>query len=1683
MMDLLLQGDRAASLARFADLDPAGGGVAFAVHQAIDPLRDLVGVDRIDLVAPSWDPTGCRWLAMLQVDLRTGSDQIHTVEIPVPWLVDDSALHGTPAGVVLGAHDGTYLGRPRYPIAVLSRRPGVRFLLRPARDRIRVIAEMVPDLGVTWRLESVNTRNVKVQLSGDGVVEKAGLRRFTPAEISGVAAFIAKPKYPSVFRPDTLDTAMGALEGGDRVDRGASVLTHTDLALVITLLQEYRSRYEHWNPDTGVIDPPASVTPQMHPNGYRARQYGDLLIEAAYHGVTRAVHRITDPGSRRAPDAIAVVLGRYLQGEFAALGAGAGRYAAAVLSDRPVNTVARVETGRQLSFIGPGGFPDNLSGRMDLRVLPDAWRNSLCPVHTPESTKVGLIRHAALAAVPTGAGDQFSRVAGEYGDLSVAAALVPFVNHDDPTRTSIGSKMFKQALHLVRPEPPIVRTGMEELVAEAAGIARAGIAGSVESVHEDRVIVDGRPFRFGPPLTDGTGQQHRWLPRVATGDWVNAGDILAHSPDVEVSTAVPCLQLGLNALTAFLPWNGWNYEDGIVVSESFAQRMTSQHVVRVTAELTPPAAGTSGDYVMELIGQEELTGQIPAGRPVVAMLSDTGATMRTISFPETSCLVPARNPGGYTYLAHFGDEIAVQFMVLRPAQVGDKLTTRHGGKGVITKILPDQEMPRLPDHSVVEVLLNPIGVLRRLNIGVLLEMNAALARRLRRDPNPIRVGRRLGRTGRTALAEELTACGAPAGRLPLTLADGTPVGPAEGVSVGELYLLKLHHQAKTKASGRPDAGPSPTTFQPATSSGWGPHRHLGRPQRLGEMELWGLQVIGAGRVLQDLLRHRGVGAHSLRDEPILAAGFRAVAGNLAVAGLHLEGDLAPGIIDLTTHPDTDPAAVSKVLVRWRGDRSTRRGLRNLEAVFREEAVNQIQSDSTPRRGIRKAEPGVTTHKLARRLMDLMLSELLDESETQTTRYEIVLARPVGHPWQLKVGRGLPELHSVAVLPVAAFQGSVSAQPGTAGDLRRLYEELLVVNLSLQALLSQPATGPGDVQSVRQDLSRAVRALLGNARSLPSSGTVAGRLNSKYGLLRRNLLGSAAIRSGRAVLTANPGQDIETVGLPRWLMTDLGIDRGDTPVGFDNIVLLNRQPTLHPYNLVALRATESPEDTICLHPYLLTALAGDFDGDTAAVHRPVSAAARAELWALARPAATLRNANNGGLLAKLDLDIAVGLRCGTAEPADRSTLSQDLRLPRPIDQVLDPAGITRTAETIVGRSRDPATALRGLGELMLAGWARAAGWGFSLLDLPDLTARGPAISDAQAQQHLLAALGAAAGDPTAALTRIAQAFGAGAAGQPVDLAQLLIRRGAPPTPNVLLRTSYVAESLLDGVQDRDYFNAAQPSVGTLAAKKLVTPFAGALTKTLVELGYEMTVGGADCGARGGARSPISCADHAPCQACCRTDPATGRPMPTGRRVGLLAGMLIGEKSTQLAMKSIHQRGTNSTLTGTITELSGVFGRGRFPYRPLAETAETAVFTRLCRTPGSRRVDGPRPVIMVSLLNVFNAMCGENDTAGALAPVVRRFGDLLGDKVAPVYAEVLLRRLLDAYRLAAGTSTVPVDQAAFAGAVLTGRSALNVASTRGDLRGVIVGSLRDHAGTELPQSSDAHLRRLITGAPVA
>ena len=470
--------------------------------------------------------------------------------------------------------------------------------------------------------------------------------------------------------------------------------------------------------------------------------------------------------------------------------------------------------------------------------------------------------------------------------ISVTTSLIPFLEHDDANRALMGSNMQRQAVSCIKPDAPLVGTGMEAKAARDSGtVVLAEEEGEVTSVVGDKITVVGekgkkKEYPLLKFLRTNSATSINQIARVSKGQQVKKGDVLADGASTEGGE----LALGQNVLVAFMSWEGGNYEDAILLSERLVQmdRYSSIHIddfkidVRDT-KLGPeqvtrdiPNVGDEKLKDLDETGVIRIGAQVKAGDILVGKITPKGETdltaeeklLRVIfgeksrDVKDTSLSLPHGEYGKVVNIREFSREagdklpsgvirsIQVSVAVLRKIQVGDKMAGRHGNKGVISKVIPVEDLPFMADGTPVDIILNPLGVVSRMNLGQILETHLGMAayKLGYKIATPVLDG-----IHESQIKEELKKAGVPEdGKM--YLYDGkTGEQFDEKVTVGVMYFLKLHHLVDDKMHARSTGPYSLITQQPL-----GGKAQFGG-QRFGEMEVWALEGYGAAHTLQEML--------------------------------------------------------------------------------------------------------------------------------------------------------------------------------------------------------------------------------------------------------------------------------------------------------------------------------------------------------------------------------------------------------------------------------------------------------------------------------------------------------------------------------------------------------------------------------------------------------------------------------------------------------------------------------------------------------------------------------------------------------------------------------------------------------------------------------------------------------------
>ena len=478
--------------------------------------------------------------------------------------------------------------------------------------------------------------------------------------------------------------------------------------------------------------------------------------------------------------------------------------------------------------------------------------------------------------------------------VSAATACIPFLENDDSNRALMGANMQRQAVPLLIPQSPHIGTGMEHVAARDSGAAIvARYKGRVEHVEAKEIHIrrieeeNGKEvetekdiYRLSKFIRSNSGTCYNQKPIVAKGDVVTQGEILADGPSMDNGE----MALGQNVVVGFMTWDGYNYEDAVIMSERLVKDdvYTSIHIEEYESEsrdtklgpeeITRDIPNVSDNALKKLdergivhIGAEVKDGDILVGKVTPKGVTELTAEERLLhaifgekarEVRDTSLRVP-HGAGGIVldvkvFNREDGDELSpgvnqlvrVYIVQKRKISVGDKMCGRHGNKGVISRILPEEDMPYMPDGTPIDIMLNPLGVPSRMNIGQVLELHLGMAARAMglKMASPVFDGANEEDVWETMAEAGLARDGK------TVLYDGRTGDPFENrISVGVMYMLKLAHMVDDKLHARSTGPYSLVTQQPL-----GGKAQFGG-QRFGEMEVWALEAYGAAYTLQEIL--------------------------------------------------------------------------------------------------------------------------------------------------------------------------------------------------------------------------------------------------------------------------------------------------------------------------------------------------------------------------------------------------------------------------------------------------------------------------------------------------------------------------------------------------------------------------------------------------------------------------------------------------------------------------------------------------------------------------------------------------------------------------------------------------------------------------------------------------------------
>ena len=686
-----------------------------------------------------------------------------------------------------------------------------------------------------------------------------------------------------------------------------------------------------------------------HLGNRRVRQVGELLQNQFRIGVSRMERVIRERMTTQEMDDVTPKTLINIRPITAAMKEFFGSSQLSQFMDQ-TNPIAELTNKRRLSALGPGGLSRDRAG-VEVRDVNESHYGRICPIESPEGQNIGLITSLAsyarideygfvmtpyrkvenkhltdqvdyltadqeedlMISIATINVDDDNNITDEIvpvrykGDnllvkpeqvdymdvspqqiISVTTSCIPFLEHCDATRTLMGANMQRQSVPLLRSEAPIVGTGIEYVAARDSGVEILAKAdGVVDYVDARKIVVKTKEGKDTYSLSNyelaNAGSYQNQRPIVKVGEKVKRRQVLADGPSTDQGE----LALGKNVIVAFMTYNGYNYEDAVILNENLVKndvytsiyledyemqcrdtKLGPEEITRDIPNVSDEARKNLDENGIVVVGTEVREGDILVGKVTpkgMAELTSEEKLLHAIfgektrEVRDTSLRVPHGGDGIVHDVKIFSkkenDElpagvskvIRVYIAQKRKIQVGDKMSGRHGNKGVISLVLPQEDMPYLPDGRPVDIMLNPQGVPSRMNLGQILELHLGMAARELgiKVATPVFDG---------ATVEEVQDLMEKAGLArdgKTILYDGRTGEPFDNrITVGNMYMVKLHHMVDDKLHARSTGPYSLVTQQPL-----GGKAQFGG-QRFGEMEVWALYAYGAAHTLQEIMTYK-----------------------------------------------------------------------------------------------------------------------------------------------------------------------------------------------------------------------------------------------------------------------------------------------------------------------------------------------------------------------------------------------------------------------------------------------------------------------------------------------------------------------------------------------------------------------------------------------------------------------------------------------------------------------------------------------------------------------------------------------------------------------------------------------------------------------------------------------------------
>jgi DNA-directed RNA polymerase beta' subunit len=1231
--------------------------------------------------------------------------------------------------------------------------------------------------------------------------------------------------------------------------------------------------------------------------------------------------------------------------------------------------LSRILQREELTFHGLGGQNPKSTRGFYLRDIDDDDIYRICPVLTPQGHKVGMRLYLARRSKVDSEKKSIAAPAQpEKGDsLSHAACLIPFIEHDDVSRALMGANMMKQALPLENPEVPWIQTGWEEELAASPEVSQDLKVNGVLSLgknllaaylpwgletFEDGIVISESAARTLTSKEEKFFWFNQDKKNWQEGDYLSF-QITRDNPRIPEENK-SCLDNEGIVIT------GTDVKPGDILVSALLKRFKDINKTR-SLDVT-----ISHKFIEPLLkkGPDEVR--------------DFSLRLPHTFKGRVTEIIDSRNTSQTALPSDLVRRIGVRVQRNQAVKVGDKIASRHGAKGVVVHILPDREMPYLKTgnsrclddkclvkepHRHVQVILNPLGVTGRLNLGQLYE--TTLAKVAESQNQAIVVKPFQKEWNLDQLSSALSSRGfSTDGKEQLYILEEKIERPLRYRSlVGPQYFLKLHHLAEEKSQVRRIGQPYDYTLrdnQPRVGKRLRKDEIVGSGQRVGEMETWALAGHAAWNLLDDLLNVKSDDRRLL--EKVNDPGFnwnesrrpqafanlilicRSLALNLRL--LRSEEDVTENFLEKNKGEAFDRVTLSfakqEQLMDWgRGGEVSSVDLYAKSKKDRVLPLDKIYPDP-----------------------EGLYSRKIFDPKKPWQMGLIKLAKPVLHPMMRYFKREYnPDdymLTYIPVLPTSFRNERMGFYKDFQDDLNVLYRNVIRQNSRAKKLLDEEGTDQTQLDEAQRRLYAAVSNLfLGGYVDGRSRRGIRNIMEGKQGLIRRHLAGKRVDYSGRAVIVGDPVLALDEAGLPDTIWNKLfpGMDKAAKP-----LILLNRQPSLHRYSVQAFQAVwHERGNVVCLNPFVCRPFNADYDGDTITIHVPCKPEAIKQAEKLL-PTRNLLSQANGKMVLGFDKDVAIAAAYLTYD----SEIETDEEIPLTSEEELPLNGrdlwereIFNGIQTTVGR-----LLLRRLfGDILILN--RTLGqdrWMDALEKLTKLAA----FEGASILEEFTKGISTLFGQilKKSGLSLSLQGFMSFSDSQESGIPSLLWlmrqtgrygkdlesqitqKRGQmrrPGREDVL--TEPIQSNLLAGHTEQDYFLSAHGARAGLVDKGLITAHSGHLLRDWIYRLQHLYIVQNDCETAHGLdadqvderqllhtrfdvnghliekitkglqfRSPWTCQAQDPaghpgiCKKCYGYDPATGDLPALGLPVGILAAQALGERISQETLKSFHTGGT-------------------------------------------------------------------------------------------------------------------------------------------------------------------------------